>query len=119
MYFAAKIAASGEMAAPTWLIFTYLLHTFGELSLSPVGLSLTTKLAPEKYQGQMMGMWFISVALGNLIAGLVSGEVSGGTDEALQAMPSQYMLIVATVVGGGVLLLFLSKPIKKLMGNVH
>lgn len=119
MYFAAKIAATGELAAPTWLIFTYLLHTFGELSLSPVGLSLTTKLAPEKYQGQMMGMWFISVALGNLIAGMVSSEVSGGTDEALQAMPSQYMLIVATVVGAGVLLLLLSKPIKKLMGNVH
>ncbi|MCH7399420.1 peptide MFS transporter [Belliella sp. DSM 107340] len=119
MFFAAKIAATGELAAPTWLIFTYLLHTFGELSLSPVGLSLTTKLAPEKYQGQMMGMWFISVALGNLIAGMIAGEVSGGSEEALQAMPSQYMMIVATVVGAGVLLLLLSRPIKKLMGNVH
>ncbi|MCH7402057.1 peptide MFS transporter [Belliella kenyensis] len=119
MYFAAKIAASGELAAPTWLVFTYMLHTFGELSLSPVGLSLTTKLAPKKYQGQMMGMWFISVALGNLIAGKIAGEVSGGSEEAIQAMPSQYLMIVATALGAALLLFLISKPIKKLMGNVH
>jgi proton-dependent oligopeptide transporter, POT family len=119
MYFAAKIAASGDLAAPTWLIFTYLLHTFGELSLSPVGLSLVTKLAPAKYGGQMMGIWFLSVSLGNLFAGLIAGEASGGTDEALAQMPGQYMIIVFTAVGAGLLLLLLSKPIKKLMGNVH
>ncbi|WP_106566110.1 peptide MFS transporter [Cecembia rubra] len=119
MYFAAKIAASGEYAAPTWLIFTYMLHTFGELSLSPVGLSLVTKLAPAKYGGQMMGIWFLSISLGNLIAGLVAGEASGGTEEALAQMPDQYLMIVYTAVGAGVLLLLLSKPIRKLMGNVH
>ncbi|MCL6258740.1 peptide MFS transporter [Aquiflexum sp. TKW24L] len=119
MYFAAKIAASGNLAAPTWLIFTYLLHTFGELSLSPVGLSLVTKLAPAKYGGQMMGIWFLSVSLGNLFAGLIAGEASGGTDEALAQMPGQYMIIVFTAVGAGLLLLLLSKPIRKLMGNVH
>jgi POT family proton-dependent oligopeptide transporter len=119
MYFAAKIAATGDLAAPTWLIFTYLLHTFGELSLSPVGLSLTTKLAPKKYQGQMMGIWFMSTALGNLFAGLIAGEASGGTEEALAQMPDQYMMIVYTAVGAGVLLLLLSRPIRKLMGNVH
>ncbi len=119
MYFAAKIAASGDLAAPTWLIMTYLLHTFGELSLSPVGLSLVTKLAPSKYGGQMMGIWFLSVSLGNLFAGLIAGEASGGTDEQLAQMPHQYMLIVYTAVGAGLLLLLLSKPIKKMMGNVH
>ena len=119
MYFAAKIAASGNLAAPTWLIFTYLLHTFGELSLSPVGLSLTTKLAPSKYQGQMMGIWFMSTALGNLFAGLIAGEASGGTEEALAQMPSQYLIIVLTAVGAGLILLLLSRPVKKLMGNVH
>lgn len=119
MYFAAKIAASGDLAAPTWLILTYLFHTFGELSLSPVGLSLTTKLAPKRYSGQMMGMWFLSIALGNLIAGRIAGEASGGTEEALQQMPHQYLLIVLTVAGAGMLLLALSKPIRKLMGNVH
>jgi proton-dependent oligopeptide transporter, POT family len=119
MYFAAKIAASGQLAAPTWLIFTYMLHTFGELSISPVGLSLVTKLAPARYGGQMMGIWFLSVSLGNLFAGLIAGEASGGTEEALAQMPDQYQLIVLTAVGAGLLLLILSKSIKKLMGNVH
>lgn len=119
MYFAAKIAASGDLAAPTWLIFTYMLHTFGELSLSPVGLSLVTKLSPAKYGGQMMGIWFLSVSLGNLIAGLVAGEASGGTEEALAQMPSQYLMIVYTAFGAGLVLLLLSRPVRKLMGSVH
>jgi len=119
MYFAAKIAASGELAAPTWLIMTYMLHTFGELSLSPVGLSLVTKLAPKSYGGQMMGIWFLSVALGNLIAGLIAGEASGGTDEALSRMPDQYMLIVYTLLGSAVLLFLLKPVIRKMMGEVH
>lgn len=119
MYFATKIAASGDLAAPTWLIITYMLHTFGELSLSPVGLSLVTKLAPKSYGGQMMGIWFLSVALGNLIAGLIAGEASGGTDEALAQMPDQYMLIVYTVIGSAVLLFLLKPVIRKMMGDVH
>ncbi|WP_194776930.1 peptide MFS transporter [Pararhodonellum marinum] len=119
MYFAAKIAASGDLAAPTWLLFTYLLHTFGELCLSPVGLSLVTKLAPKKFAGQMMGIWFLSISLGNLLAGLIAGEASGGTEEKLAAMPDQYLMIVMTVSGAAVLLLLLNKPIRKLMGNVH
>ena len=119
MYFAAKIAASGDLAAPTWLLFTYMLHTFGELSLSPVGLSLVTKLAPERFGGQMMGVWFLSVSLGNLFAGLIAGEAGGGTEEGVAQLPDQYMIIVATALGAGLLLLLLSKPIRKLMGNVH
>ncbi|MEX2568084.1 MAG: peptide MFS transporter [Cyclobacteriaceae bacterium] len=119
MYFAAKIAASGQLAAPTWLVLTYLFHTFGELSLSPVGLSLTTKLAPKKFAGQMMGMWFLSIAMGNLVAGRIAGGTGGGTEEALLQMPDQYMLIVYTVSGAGIVLLFLAKPIRSLMGKVH
>ncbi len=119
MYFAAKIAASGDLAAPTWLIFTYLFHTWGELSLSPVGLSLTTKLAPKGYQGQMMGVWFLSVSLGNLLAGLIAGEASGGSAEALADMPNQYMTIVLTTFGAALLLLLLNKPLRKLMGDVR
>jgi POT family proton-dependent oligopeptide transporter len=119
MYFAAKIAASGDLAAPTWLIMTYMIHTFGELSLSPVGLSLVTKLAPKNYGGQMMGIWFLSVALGNLFAGLIAGEASGGSEEALAQMPDQYMLIVYTVMGSAILLFLLKPVIKKMMGEVH
>lgn len=119
MYFAAKIAASGEMAAPTWLLMTYMFHTFGELSLSPVGLSLVTKLAPKGYAGQMMGIWFLSVSLGNLFAGLIAGEASGGTEEALAQMPDQYLLIVYTVIGSAILLFLLKPIIRRMMGNVH
>ncbi len=119
MYFATKIAAAGNLAAPTWLIFTYMFHTFGELSLSPVGLSLITKLAPKKFSGQMMGIWFLATSLGNLLAGLIAGTASGGSAEALADMPNQYMIIVATTIGAGVLLLLLAKPMKKLMGDVR
>ena len=119
MYFATKIAASGELAAPSWLIITFLLHTFGELSLSPVGLSLVTKLSPKGYGGQMMGIWFLSVALGNLFAGLIAGEASGGSEEGLAAMPDQFMMIVYTVVGSAVVLLLLKPVLKKMMGEVH
>jgi len=119
MVFAAKVAASGDLAAPTWLLLTYMFHTFGELSLSPVGLSLTTKLAPKKFYSQMMGIWFMSISLGNLVAGILGGEISGDGDEALQQMPDQYMMIVYTTVGAGILLLIISKPVRKLMGKVH
>jgi len=119
MYFATKIAASGDLAAPSWLIITYLLHTFGELSLSPVGLSLVTKLAPKGYGGQMMGIWFLSVALGNLFAGLIAGEASGGSEEGLAAMPDQFMMIVYTVIGSAVVLFLLKPILRKMMGEVH
>ncbi|MEY2704375.1 MAG: hypothetical protein RL407_437 [Bacteroidota bacterium] len=119
MYFATKIAASGELAAPTWLIVTYLLHTFGELSLSPVGLSLVTKLAPKNYGGQMMGIWFLSVALGNLFAGLIAGEASGGSKEGLATMPDQFMVIVYTVIGSALLLFILKPLLRRMMGEVH
>ncbi len=96
-----------------------MLHTFGELSLSPVGLSLVTKLAPKGYGGQMMGIWFLSVALGNLFAGIIAGEASGGTEEGLAAMPDQFMMIVYTVMGSALVLLLLTPLLRKMMGKVH
>ncbi|MDI9401579.1 MAG: peptide MFS transporter [Limisphaerales bacterium] len=75
------IAAGARMVGdqgqvwPTWLISTYLIHTLGELCLSPVGLSTVSKLSPKKLVGQMMGIWFLSSALGNLIAGLIAGNI--------------------------------------------
>jgi len=101
---------------PTWLIATYLLHTWGELFLSPVGLSSVTKLAPKRLVGQMMGIWFLATSLGNLIAGLFAGEVSG--DNAA-AMPARFLQVVATAGGTGLLLLLVSKPIQRMIGKVH
>jgi POT family proton-dependent oligopeptide transporter len=116
MVIASTIVASGELAMPTWLVLTYLFHTFGELAISPVGLSATTKLAPQRYVGQMMGIWFVGAALGNLIAGQIAGDFD---PENLGAFPAQYWQIVTTTGGVGLIFLVLSKPVRKLMGGVH
>ncbi len=62
---------------PMWLVTTYFLHTVGELCLSPVGLSAVTTLSPRRLVGQMMGVWFMGAALGNLLAGLAAGRLEG------------------------------------------
>ena len=95
---AANVVAAGDKAFPSWLLFTYLFHTFGELALSPVGLSATTKLAPKRYVGQMMGIWFLGAALGNVVAGLIAGEFDA---DNVAGMPAQYMQIVLTTGGAG------------------
>ncbi len=100
---------------PSWLIITYLLHTLGELCLSPVGLSSVTKLAPPRLAGQMMGIWFLGTALGNLIAGLFAGEVSG---DNTAAMPARFLQAVMTAGGTGLLLLIFVKPIRRLTAGV-
>lgn len=110
-----RFVGSGQKVWPTWLIATYLLHTFGELCLSPVGLSSVTKLAPARLVGQMMGIWFLATSLGNLVAGLLAGKFDA---QAVDAMSGRYLQIVLTSVGTGLLLLILSKPIKALMTGV-
>jgi POT family proton-dependent oligopeptide transporter len=116
MFAAASFVAHGSKVLPYWLILTYLLHTFGELCLSPVGLSYVTKLAPKRLVGQMMGMWFLSLSLGNLAAGLIAGEFDANN---VDAMPGQYLHIVYFAVGLGAVLLSLSRPVKRLMGDVE
>lgn len=101
---------------PTWLITTYLLHTVGELCLSPVGLSAVTKLAPPRLVGQMMGVWFLATSLGNLIAGLIAGEVSG---DNTAAMPLRFLQVVLTAGGTGLLLLLFIRPIRRLMTGIQ
>jgi POT family proton-dependent oligopeptide transporter len=113
---AAAIVAHGSKVLPYWLLVTYLFHTFGELCLSPVGLSYYTKLAPKRFVGQMMGMWFLATSLGNLVAGLIAGEFDANN---IPAMSGQYMHIVYITVGVGVFMLIISRPVKKLMGNVE
>lgn len=113
LYFAAQFVVQGEKVAPTWLILTYLLHTTGELCLSPVGLSAVTKLAPPRYVGQMLGTWFMASALGNLIAGLAAGHLADAGNVA--QMPDRFLLVVFTTAGTGVLLLLCAAPIRRLM----
>jgi len=111
---AATVVAAGHKVWPTWLISTYLVHTFGELCLSPVGLSSVTKLAPRRLVGQLMGTWFLATSLGNLIAGLLAGQVTGSS---VAQMPGQYLRLVFVPVGAGIALLLLAKPITKLSAS--
>ena len=113
---ASAIVAKGSLVLPYWLIVTYMLHTVGELCLSPVGLSYYTKLAPKRFVGQMMGIWFLGLSLGNLVASLIAGDFDANN---VAAMPGQYMHIVYFSVGLGAVLLVLSRPVKKLMGDVQ
>jgi proton-dependent oligopeptide transporter, POT family len=116
MVLASRLALDGDRVWPTWLITTYLLHSLGELCLSPVGLSSVTKLSPPRLVGQMMGLWFLATSLGNLIAGLIAGEVSGAAEAQ---MPARFLQIVLTTCGTGLLLLIFTRPIKKLMAGVE
>jgi POT family proton-dependent oligopeptide transporter len=109
------VVSSHDKVMPTWLMLTYLVHTTGELCLSPVGLSNVTKLSPPRFVGQMMGTWFLGAAIGNTIAGRVGGEVGAtGADK----MPGQFMLMLLIGGGAGVLVLLFTPLLKRLMGGV-
>ncbi len=106
-------ASSTSLVSPAWLIVTYFLHTVGELCLSPVGLSSMTKLAPKNRVSQMMGIWFVATALGNLMAGLVAGQLEN-------LAPSGLFQMVALIVGGGgIIALLAAPPVRKLMGDIE
>ncbi len=116
MKFGADAAVKGELVSPMFLAMTYLLHTLGELCLSPVGLSTYTKLAPKRYVSQLMGIWFVAASLGNLIAGLFAG---GFDEENVAQMPGLYNQVFLFAIGFGLLLLVCYKPIKKWMGGIQ
>ena len=109
------VASNGTIkVSPWWLVVSYIFQTMGELCLSPVGLSSMTKLSPRKYVGQMMGIWFLATALGNLIAGLVGGNVD---PEKLEQMPRLFIATTASLVVAGILLAAMSPLIKKFLPN--
>jgi len=112
---AAVFVARGQKVWPSWLITTYLLHTFGELCVSPVGLSSVTKLAPKRFVGQMMGAWFLATSLGNLIAGRIAGEFD---PNAVGQMPGRFLQMVILPVAVAIVIIALSRPIKKMMAGI-
>ena len=115
MFAAARYVVAGDMVLPTWLILTYLLHTFGELCLSPVGLSSMTKLAPARFVGQVMGLWFLATALGANLAGQFAGEIDPND---LPSMPDQFLYLFWWGFIAGAVLLALTPFIKKMMPGV-
>ena len=110
---ASTYASLDRPVSPNWLVITYLFHTTAELCLSPIGLSSTTKLAPSRYAGQMMGIWFMGAALGNLLAGRVAGLIHS------LPLPQLFGAVTLFSVGTGLLLLLFTKPLKSWMGGVE
>ena len=105
----AAAAAAGTKASPMWLILTYLLHTIGELSLSPVGLSAMTKLAPARIAGLVMGVWFLGTSVGNFIGGRV-----GGLYESL-ALPTLFGTVGGFAIVAGLILLAFVGPMRRML----
>jgi POT family proton-dependent oligopeptide transporter len=119
MAWASVYSAEGTLVSPAWLVVTYFFHTTGELCLSPIGLSATTKLSPKPLVGQMMGIWFMGTALGNVVAGLVAGEMDPA---AVAADPGRLVSMFGTValfvIGSGILFFLFQGPIKRLSVGV-
>ncbi|MDR2216501.1 MAG: peptide MFS transporter [Nevskiaceae bacterium] len=101
---AAKVLGGGALAGSGWLVLTYLLHTLGELCLSPVGMSATTRLAPKRFAGQAMGLWFTSLAMGNLFASRLAGGLEGAGSRELAAY---FLRMTGWGIAGALLLLLL------------
>ncbi|MGH3117561.1 MAG: peptide MFS transporter [Vicinamibacterales bacterium] len=103
----------GARVSPMWLVVVYLFFTIGELCLSPVGLSTVTKLAPARLVGSMMGVWFLSISLGNFIGGRVAGFFE------TFPLPRLFGAVCLTTAASALALTLLVRPIRNLMGGVH
>ncbi len=110
---ASSLSAKGVKVAPWWLVVTYLLHTFGELSLSPVGLSATTRLAPARVSGLMMGVFYLAISVGNFIGGRLASLYGS------MSLPNLFGAIAAVGIGAGLVMFLLTPSIKRLMGDVN
>ncbi len=106
-------SGAGVLVSPLWLVAAYFLQVVGELCLSPVGNSVVTKLAPMRVVGMMMGVWFLSIAAGNKLAGWVAGV------SASVPFTTLFGALAAVTIGAALVLMVLVKPVRKLMGGVH
>jgi POT family proton-dependent oligopeptide transporter len=109
---AAAIAAGGVRVSAWFLLGTYFLQGLGELSIGPVGLSAISKLAPSRAAGFMMGIWFLSISIGNWLSGKAASLYSS------VPLPSLFGYVAATSVGAAVVMALLVKPTVRLMSGV-
>ena len=121
-------SSEGLQTGVFWIILIYLLHTLGELCLSPVGLSSVTKLSPQRIVGFMMGMWFFASAAGNYVAGLIArataSDSSGVSNDVYDLTQKQSFMDVYTdvglmAIGCGIFLAILTPILKKLMHGAN
>lgn len=118
MVFGAFAGEGGVKVSPLWIFAAFFLHTCAELCLSPVGLSMITKLAPVKLASMLMGVWFVSNFFANFIAAKLSGSVDKITETGFLGIPGYagfFSIFVIAPCAAGVVLVFLVKPIKAMM----
>ena len=111
LVFAARQAEQGVLVSPLWLVGTYLLHTIGELCLSPVGLSAMTRLAPARIAGLTMGVWFLATSVGNYLGGRV-----GGLYESF-SLPGLFGAVALFALGSALVLALLIRPIRRMLAR--
>ena len=103
MIVAVNLALESSPVGMQWLLLTYLFQTWGELALSPIGLSAFSRYGPKRYMGQMFGLWFLASAIGGVLAGLLGGEALDGGLETISPIFEfmiQYYLIIAIALIG-------------------
>ena len=117
-YGSASIPQGAQTASVSiiWLILAYLLHTLGELSLSPVGLSYVSKLVPATKIGMMFGLWYIAIGLGNKAAGSMGGMIDSITSE--YSMSTFFLIFTFVPIIAGLVVMSLTPIVKKLMHGV-
>ena len=98
MIYAVNLAMEVSPVGVQWLVITYLLQTWGELALSPIGLSAFSQYAPKKYIGQMFGLWFLASAIGGVLAGLLGGEALDAGLESISPV-FEFMIQYYVVIG--------------------
>ncbi len=108
-----SLAETGIRVSPMWLVAVYFLEVVGELCLSPVGLSLVTKLSPRRVVGMMMGVWFLAISVGSIIAGNLAGLMQS------YPLPKLFGSVGIVAVAASLVLFLLIRPIRKLMGGIH
>ena len=119
LMYALKNLVSGDGHIPFWpLVLVYVLQTVGELCLSPIGLSMVTKLAPMKYVGLAMGGWFLSTAIGNNLSGIFAGSVSGETGMTVASALKGFTFSFWLLLGAGIFLFLIAPVINRLMHGV-
>jgi POT family proton-dependent oligopeptide transporter len=112
--FASALFEAQEVkVSPFWLIGVYFLHALGELSLSPIGLSAVTKLAPARIMGFLMGTWFLTNAVGNFTAGSVASYFDR------LPLPQLFGAVGLVSLVAAAILIVLAKPIRELMSGVR
>jgi proton-dependent oligopeptide transporter, POT family len=108
---AAAVAATGARVSPLWLVASYLLQVWGELCLSPVGLSAMSTLAPARISGLVMGVWFLALSVGSYLAGMAAS--------VYETMPLTMLFtgVTLTAMVAGVVLLLLIRPIRRMLAS--